>query len=850
MSIDFKRSILPHLAVVIVFLALTIVFFMPLFQGKEMQQGDIMQFKGASKEIVDHREATGEEALWTNSMFSGMPAFQISVLYTKNLVKYINTVFTVGLPAQAGLFFLYLLGFYILMIALRVNPWLGLAGSIAFAFSSYFLIIFEAGHNTKAHAIGYMAPVVAGVVMTYRGKLLLGFMLTALFLSLELLANHLQITYYLAMFLAAYFIVELIAAVRENRLAYFGKATAFLGIAAIIAVGTNAGNFLTTLDYAKYTTRGKSELTIKPSGTPNDDIKTSGLDRDYIVQYSYGVSESMSLLIPNFKGGGNGSFDKDVLEKVDPQKREAVAGMDRYWGDQSIISGPVYVGAIVMFLAVLGLFVIRGPIKWALFIMTVLSVMLAWGKNFMPLTNLFLDYFPAYNKFRAVSMILVIAEFTIPLLAVLCLNEIIKNRDLLKEKISLFGSQVEKKKLFFAALAFTAGICLFFFLAPGSTQLEGTNEAAEFTYRVKQSQPEVTDAQIASYLDNIMPEVIEARKAMLKSDAGRSLIFILVAAGLVWFYHRSKMDSRLFIGAIALLVLIDLWSVDARYLHKEKYVSKRQNAMVQPKTAANEYILKDRDPHYRVLNIAVNTFNNATTSYYHKSIGGYHGAKLKRYQEMIEFYLAGDINSIYNTLGAAPTDSAIQATFAQQGTLNMLNTKYIIYNPSAPPIENRYALGNAWFVGEVKSVSTANDEILAVGKIDPARTAVVHDEFREKLSGFTPKAVDGTIKLTSYKPNHLVYESNAQSEQLAVFSEVYYPSGWNVLIDGKPADHFRADYVLRAMRVPAGKHVIEFKFEPSSYKTGETISLASSVILILLVLGIAFTEIRKRQTVK
>lgn len=845
MKIDFKRSVLPHLVVLVIFVALTVVFFKPLFNGKELRPGDVTQFKGASKEIVDYREKYHKEPLWTNSMFGGMPAFQISVIYEKNLVKYINNILTLDLPAQSGLFFLYLIGFYILMLALRVNPWIGLAGSIAFAFSSYFLVIFEAGHNTKAHAIGYMAPVVAGVVLAYRGRLLLGFMITALFLALELYANHLQITYYLGMFIFAYVIAELYNAIREKRMATFAKATALLAVAAILAVGTNANNFLTTLDYSKYSTRGTSELTIKPDGSSNNDVKTSGLDRDYIVQYSYGTTESMSLLIPNFKGGGNGAFDKDVLAKVDPQMRDAVAGTDRYWGDQSIIAGPVYVGAIVIFLAVLGLFLVRGPIKWALFVMTVISIMLAWGKNFMGFTNLFLNFFPGYDKFRAVSMTLVIAEFTIPLLAVLCLNELVKRRELLKEKIVVFGNEIQKQKLFIAALVLTAGVCLFFYISPGSTQLEGTHERAEITDRILQSQPEVSDAQIANYLDNVMPEVVKARKAMLKSDAGRSLFLIVLAAGLIWFYFRSKLDWRILVGVLALLVLIDLWMVDARYLHKDLYVNKKANEDVVPLTAASEHILQDKSLDYRVLNMAVSTFNNATTSYYHKSIGGYHGAKLKRYQEMIEFHLFNEINNIFGTLRATPTDSAIRVTLSQQGALNMLNTKYIIYNPSAPPIQNRYALGNAWFVSDVKSVSNANDEILAVGKIDPARTAVVNDEFKDKLSGFTPKG-GGTIKLTSYEPNDLVYETDAPSEQLAVFSEIYYPSGWKVTIDDQPADYFRANYMLRAMRVPAGKHKIEFRFEPSSYYKGETISLISSLALILLLVGGAVMEFRKK----
>lgn len=848
MKLDIKTSILPHVIIIIVFVLITVGFFTPLFKGKTIRQGDIMRHRGASQEIVEHRQKFNEEPLWTNSMFGGMPAYQISVLYKNNFVKYFDKVFTGGISNQAGYFFLYLAGFYILMMALRVNPWLGMVGAIAFAFSSYFTIIIEAGHNSKAHAIGYMAPVFAGIVLAFRGKLLLGGMLTALFLSLELAANHLQITYYLLLLVLIYGVAELIAAIKEKRLPAFAMSAAVLAGAALLAVGTNAGNILTTLEYGKETTRGRSELSIKPDGTPNTDVKTSGLDKDYATGWSYGKAETMTLLIPEFKGGASGYIgnDKKALEDVDPQMKQAVAQMDKYWGDQPGTSGPVYAGALVMFLAVLGLFIVKGPFKWVLFLGTLLSIMLGWGKNFMPLTDFFLDYVPGYNKFRAVSMTLVIAEFTIPLLAVLAVHEIIKNRNILKESITLFGKPVATQRMFIAAFVLTGGIALLFFLSPGSSDVYKTREAEMIAYQITQASPEVDQARAQDYADRLLVEVGVARQQILRSDAGRSFIFILLGGLLVWFYARQRFSHWILIGGIALLVLIDMWGVNARYLGKENYVEKKEMEVPYKITPASEAILNDKSPSYRVLNLTTDTWNDANTSYFHQSIGGYHGAKLKRIQEFIEFYLSRNLNAIVGTLQSSPSDSAISNTLSKLGTLNMLNAKYIIYNPSSPPMLNRFALGNAWFVQDIKTVADRNEEMMETGKIDPAKTAVVEQSFNEQLSGFTPKAdPSATITLKSYKANHLVYESNAASEQLAVFSEIWYPHGWKATIDGKDASVIRANYLLRALRVPAGKHTIEFRFEPSSYYTGEKISLASSLLVILLVLGGGFIEIRK-----
>jgi hypothetical protein len=841
------RSAVPHVIIVAVFFLITFFFFQPLFNGKALKQHDILQHKGMSKEIADHREKYHEEPLWTNSMFCGMPAYQISVLYKNNFSKYFDNVFSLGISSQARYLLLYLFGFYLLMLSLGVKPWVGAVGAIAFAFSSYFLIIIEAGHNSKAHAIGYMAPALAGVVLAFRGRLLLGGLFTALFLALELYANHLQITYYLMFVILAFGIAELINAIKEDRVLQFFKASAAVAAGAIIALGMNAGNLLTTLDYSKHTTRGTSELTIGPDGRSNEGDKTSGLDKNYATGWSYGKAETMTFLIPDFKGGASVAIgkDKDALKEVDPQMQGVVSQMERYWGDQPGTSGPVYLGAIIMFLAVFGLFIIKGPVKWALFGVTVLAIMLGWGRNFDSLSWFFLDHFPGYNKFRTVSMILVIAELTVPIFAALALNEIISNPNIFKEQVKIFGNAVTRQRLLIIAFALTAGLCLFFFLSPGSTRLTQAGELDSLTQQVLKSSPDTDRAGAESYAARILDELQVARKQILRSDAGRSMMFILAAGLIIFGYVRLKFNKWILVAGIGLLVLADMWAVNMRYFHKEKFVAKREMQVPYNPSAANEAILQDHDPSYRVLNLAANTFNEAGTSYFHQSLGGYHGAKLKRYQEMIEFYLSGDINSIITTLQTTPTDSAINQTLSEQGTLNMLNARYIIYNPSAPPLQNKHALGNAWFVGEMKMAKNADEEIMQTGKIDPAKTALINETFKEDISGFNPSKAEGTIKLTSYKANELVYESNSTAEQLAVFSEIWYPAGWKATIDGKDASHFRANYVLRAMRIPAGKHTIQFRFEPSVYHTGETISLASSVLLILLLLGGAFIGIRK-----
>ena len=792
---DYKKT-LPYIAIIAIFAAITLVYFSPLLAGKKLVQPDIAHFKGMAKEIQDYRTQTGEEALWTNSMFGGMPAYQISVIYKGNILRYVDQAMQLYLPQPAGMFFLYLIGFFILLMVLKVDKWLAMAGSIAFAFSAYFLIIIGAGHNSKAHAIGYMAPVLAGIILAYRGKYVWGGILTAIFLSLEILTNHLQITYYLALTCIIFVAVQLIYDIKKHNLPNFAKSTGILVIAAIFAVLTNITNLWATYEYGKYTIRGKSELSSEKEN------RTSGLDKDYATDYSYGIGESFNLLIPNYKGGASvgslseksNSYNALINNGVEQsQAKQAIQRLPLYWGTQPQVAGPSYIGAIIIFLFVFALFTTQGKLKWWLIAATILSILLAWGKNFMPFTNFFMHYIPGYNKFRAVSMTLVIAELAIPLLGVLGISNILKKQH--EEKYLL-------KSLLYSVII-TGGFCLFVALFGGSLFNFTSPNDSRYGF------PEWLTAAIQ-----------QDRAVMLRNDAWRSLVFVLLGAGILWLYIKEKIKQNVLISALAIFIILDLWSVNKRYLNNDNF--ERKNLVENPYQPSNadQLIMKDVDPNFRVFNTTVDPFNDASTSYFHKSIGGYHGAKLRRYQELIERHLAtGNMN-----------------------VFNMLNTKYFISmdrqtnQPTLHP--NMTALGNAWFVNEVRRTENADQEIAALSNFIPAETAVYDKRFDDMVKGhnFT-KDSTAKIDLIGYKPNHLTYQSQANSEQLAVFSEIYYDKGWNAYIDGKEAPYFRADYVLRAMFVPAGAHKIDFKFEPKVYKTGEKISYASSILLILIILG-------------
>lgn len=816
------KNYLPHFTAIIIFAIVTMVYFSPLLEGKKLYQGDITHHKGMSKEIVEYRETHNDrEPLWTNSMFGGMPAYQISVKYSNNLVAYFDKLFTLFLPLPAGYVFLYMIGFFILLLAMRIDPWLAISGSLAFAFSSYFFIILEAGHNSKAQAIGYMAPVIAGVILSFRGKYIIGACLTSLFVSLELHSNHFQITYYLILMLILLGIAQFVNDVLEKQIPRFFKASGLLIVSALLAVVPNTANLWATLEYGEYTTRGKSELTINPDQTSNKKNQTSGLDRDYATSWSYGIGETMTLMIPNFKGGASeaiGNYDKDALKGIDNNFKQHVANVSAYWGDQPFTSGPVYAGAIICFLFILGLFVVNGTYKWWLLSATMLSVMLAWGKHFMGFTNFFLDYMPGYNKFRAVSMTLVIAELAIPLLAMLTIDYIIKNAETLKASLISTTNRINFKYSFIIAMLVTAGVCLFYIIVPTSTNFFGADEYDNIYNQVVKS---AGDDVATQFMDSIE----SARQALFKSDVIRSFLFILFFGAIIYVFVAVKQNKSILIAAFSVLIIADMWPVNKRYINKDNFVNEKKVSKPYQATETDMAILQDKELDFRVLNTTARMDQDSRTSYFHKSLGGYHAAKLKRYQELIDFHLASKRN---------------------MNVINMLNTKYFIIQDQQSgqtrAIPNPGKLGAVWFVDSVKMVANADSEIIALTNFNPKTTVIIDQRYSGEVQAFkTTTDSTRSINIQTYEPNHLTYQSHSNTNQLAVFSEIYYDKGWNAYIDGKQQPYFRTNYVLRGMLVPSGDHTIEFKFEPEAYYTGEKISLAGSILLLLLVLaGLGF----------
>ncbi|RLD64572.1 MAG: hypothetical protein DRI84_08515 [Bacteroidetes bacterium] len=823
-QIDFKKLI-PYVTAIVLFLLVTFLYFNPLFSGKRINQSDIVAYKGMSKEIADFRNKTGDEALWTNSMFGGMPAYQISIRHSENLLEYIHETLQFGMPRPAGTVMLYFLGFFLLLLILGVNPWLSIIGAIAFGFSSYFMIIFEPGHNTKAIAIAYMAPVLAGIILTFKGRILWGTLLTAIFLGLEIKANHLQMTYYLLLIVIIYGIFELIHAYKQTKLLDFSKKIGILLIAVVFAVLANITSLWTTYEYSKETIRGKSELRLDQNN------QTSGLDKDYATQWSYGVAETFSLMIPNIKGGSSGYLANETkaLENVDREVRDYVKQQSRYWGDQPFINGPVYVGAIIIFFFILGMFILKGRFKWMLFTATILSITLAWGKNFMPLTELFLDYFPLYNKFRAVSMMLVVAEFCIPIVAILTINEIIKKPEIIKENL----------KYFWIASGATAGLSILFYLLPTTffsffSQLE---IAALDQYK---NDPNYNQIQL------IFAGMETARLSIFKADVMRSIAFIVLGIITTWFFATKKLKVVYFMLIIGALIAADLISVSYRYLNNDDYVRKARMEKPIQLSTADRQILQDQSLDYRVLNLSGDSFQEAYTSYYHKSTGGYHGAKLRRYQELITHHMRNEMEQLIGVLSKPSTPEAVTGALRNLKTINMLNTKYLILDPSRMPLMNPYASGNAWFVKDIVWVEDANEEIQILSQYDLTTSVVIDKRFKDQFMSTRPASDSlASIQLTTYEPNHLTYQSSSNAAQLAVFSEIYYKNGWNAYIDGEKVAHARANYVLRALEIPAGSHLIEFRFEPGSYFIGKKISFISSLFMILLLLGAIGLEVKK-----
>ncbi len=817
------RKLIPYIAAIVIYLIVCFAYFPSVIEGKKLHQGDITNHKGMSKEVSDYREKTGDEALWTNSMFGGMPAYQISMISKANMGRKADRIFRLGLPTPIWQVFLLFVGFFLLLVALGVNPWLSLVGGLAFGFSSYFFIIIEAGHNSKVHAIAYMAIVTAGVLLTYRNNKWLGGVIFALGLALELTTNHLQITYYLMLLLIIYVIFELVDYIREKDFKTFISRSLILLGGVVIALLMNATNLLTTYEYSQESIRGKSELTM------NMENKTSGLDKDYATQWSYGIGESWSVLIPNVKGGGTGllATNETAMKKVDRQFRQVFAQnqINHYWGDQPFTSGPVYVGAIICFLFILGLFIVDGKYKWWLLAATILSFMLAWGKNMMWFTDLMLDYFPGYNKFRAVSMTLVIAEFTMPLLGFLALKHLFEEPGILKKR----------KKAFPAALLLTGGVALVFAVMPGVFfEFFSNQELAMF---------QSLSAEYKPFIDSIE----QARMAVFRADAWRTVIFVLLGAGAVYLFHMEKINKKVFIPLLAVVIIADMVPVNKRYLNSENFISKRQMKSEIPLSTASEYILQDKDV-FRVLNLN-NPFNDSKTSYFHQSVGGYHGAKLRRYQELIDNHISPELERFIAILQQQPNSLAVSIAMQEMTVVNMLNTRYFIYNPATEAIKNIHAYGNAWPVAQIRMVDNADQEITELNRIQPSVEAVVDKRFAEMLDGYEPgRDTTAKITLTSYDPNFLIYEYSCKRDQVFIFSEIYYDKGWKAFVDGEEYPHFRANYVLRGMLLPGGSHKVEFRFEPTSYKSGEMLAMIGSFLLLIMLIGYVWVEYRKRRS--
>lgn len=823
------KKILPDLLAILAFALLSFAYFFPAdIENRILFQHDTAAGAGAGQEAVQYYEQTGERSRWTNSLFGGMPTYQISPSYdSAEPLRWTQKVYQLFLPGYVNLTFIMMLGFYLLLRAFGIPAWLAGLGGVVWAFSSYFFILISAGHIWKFITLAYIPPTIAGIVLAYRGRLLAGGIVTALFVALQIMSNHVQMSYYflfVILFIAGAYFED---AWRRKTLPQFFRATAVLAVAALIGVAANLSNLYHTYTYSKETMRGKSELVQTGDAARQT---SSGLDRDYITHWSYGVGETWTLLVPNFKGGSSAaplSKSETAMAKANPMYSGIYSSLPQYFGDQPWTAGPVYVGAFVLFLFVLGCFIVKGPLKWALVGATFFSIVLAWGRNFMPLTDFFIDFVPMYSKFRAVSSILVIAEFTIPLLAIFALKRVLDEPEVLKTHRKAFG----------ISFLLTAGVALLIAVAPGSLQ-SGFVPAQE----AQMLQNAVNQQMIpAGELSGILANLQEMRSALVSADAWRSFLFIAAGCLLLWLYSAGKLRTALTVAGIALLCIGDMWSVNKRYLNDDQFVPRSIQTETFTKTKTDELILQDTALNYRVLNFATDAFNENNTSYWHKNVGGYHAAKLRRYQELIERHITPEMQAAYQELAGAGFDmDSVDASKFR--VLNMLNTKYFIMptdrQGGTAPVLNPHAYGNAWFVDKVQYVDNANREIDALGTILPTETAVVDARFKDALRGATEGHKDSlsTIRLTSYAPNRLVYETDNAGDGIAVFSEIYYPDGWQVSIDGEPATPARADYVLRALYVPAGKHTIEMRFDPKSLHVTEGIAYGALALLVLAVI--------------
>jgi putative membrane protein len=832
------KKCLPDAIVIVIFAVISFAyFFVPVSQGKILFRHDSQASVGLGQELTQYEQRTGEVTRWTNSVFSGMPTYQISPSYNStDGLSAVMSAYHLWLPDYVWFIFAYLLGFYILLRAFNFRQSLAALGSIIWAFSSYFLIIIAAGHLWKVMALAYLPPMIGGVVLAYRGKYLWGFIVTAVFTAFEIKANHVQMTYYYLFIVLFMVIAYLVQAIREKRLQHFFKASGILIAAALIGIAINISNLYHTWEYQKESMRGKSELTKANSANQT----SSGLDRDYITQWSYGIDETLTLLVPDAKGGASVPLSQNAtamakanpeVENMLPQLYEAIP---QYFGTQPGTSGPVYVGAFVLFLFVLGLFIVKTPIKWALLAATALSILLSWGHNFMGFTNFFLDYVPMYAKFRTVASILVIAEFTIPLLAALALKRIVDEPTVLTKNM----------KYVYASLALTAGVALAIALMPSMMGPFVSDQERQMLSGIQGMTPDVQNMMLSS--------IATMRGAMVSADAWRSIVIIIIGVAMLLLFKAQKIKAIYLIVGISALCLIDLWQVDKRYLNDEMFVPKSERDTPQQATATDLQILKDKSLSYRVLNFASGAFNENNTSYFHKSIGGYHPAKLRRYQEMIDKYIAPEMQTAMQAIankGGVMSEVDGRKLFP---ILNMLNAKYFIVplqGNATTSIQNPYAQGNGWFVDTLTYVADANAEYAGVGKIDVSHEAVADKKFEPILGQTQTNDSTARVVLTKYEPNNMTYTVSSTKGGVVVFSEVYYP-GWSATIDGQPAELGRVNYILRALNVKAGKHEVVLDFHPTSISTTETIAYAALIVLLLAICVAIYSEKKKQKITK
>lgn len=829
------KKFLPDVVVILVFAIISFAYFLvPITQGKILFQHDASAGVGSAQEFTEYQNRTSETTRWTNSIFGGMPTYQMSPSYqsTDGLSQVMNA-YHLWLPDNVWFLFAYLLGFYILLRAFDFRQTLAALGSIMWAFSSYFLIIIAAGHLWKVMALAYLPPMIAGIVLAYRGRYLSGFIVTALFTAFEIKANHVQMTYYYLFIILFMVIAYFVKAVREKQLTGFMKSTGVVVAAAVIGIAINLSSLYHTWQYQKESMRGKSELVKKDAANQT----SSGLDRDYITQWSYGIDETLTLLVPDAKGGATVPLSKNAtaMAKADPQIQSMIPqlydAIPQYFGTQPGTSGPVYVGAFVLFLFILGLFIVRGSMKWALLAATVLSVLLAWGHNFMGFTNFFLDYIPMYAKFRTVASILVIAEFTIPLLAALALKKIVDEPEVLTKQM----------KFVYISLALTAGVALLIALFPGMMEPFVSDQERQMITGIQGM-----DGNTANM---ILANIAAMREAMVSADAWRSVIVILIGFALLFLYKMKKLRADYMVICMAVLCLVDMWQVDKRYLNDEMFVPKSERDMPHQATSTDLAIMKDKSLDYRVLNLASNTFNENETSFFHKSIGGYHPAKLRRYQEMIDAYIAPEMQAAMQAIAAKNGNMQEVDGAKVFPVLNMLNTKYFILplqGGATMPLQNIYAQGNGWFVDKINYVADANAEYAGVGKIDVRHEAVADKKFESILGQAQSNDSTAIVKLVKYEPNNLQYTIESKKGGVVVFAEIYYP-GWTATIDGQPAELGRVNYILRALNVKAGKHTVVLDFHPTSISTTETIAYIAIVILLLAIIGAGYMRFKNRK---